>query len=1099
MRILIADNNVTVRRSIRRLLSERPEWSVCGEAVDGFEAVDKARELRPDVAMIDVAIPRMNGLEAARIIQREFPQTKIVILSQNDPVLVRQQEDDVHADAYVPKSELSLKLLPAIEEVMRVRGGLDSIFPGESEMARLMREVDWSGSKLGPPQHWPDALKTSVRIILTSRHPMFVWWGDDLINLYNDGYARFLLSKHPRALAKPAVDVWPEIWDDVIVPRVEFLKHEDTGTYDEAMAFVMHRRGFPEETYATFSYSPILNDDGRFGGILCPVTEDTERIRGQRQMALLRELAARTPDARNRNEACLLAANALQTDKDDVLFAVIYELNIKAGIATLQAAAGVSPEGPAAPKTFTLGSNLPWPLRDIAAKNRSIVVSDLTALSGYLPNAQRRYPVTQAIILQLAYGSNDTKVALVVGLSPLRPLDDNYREFLDLIAAGVSSALQNADAYEAEKRRAEALAEIDRAKTAFFSNVSHEFRTPLTLLLGPLEDVLAQPNNLTPQQRESLGVSHRNALRLLKLVNTLLDFSRIEAGRIQAVFEPTTLAEYTAELASIFRSAIERAGLQLIVDCPPLSNSVYVDREMWEKIVLNLLSNAFKFTFVGAISVSLRQTGEMVELTVKDTGTGIPASEVPHLFERFHRVKGARGRFLEGSGIGLALVQELVKLHGGAVRVESEIDRGSAFTVMIPLGDAHLPADRVATARPLTSTALRGEVYVEEVLRWIPEMQHQDLGTRSGEQLAEGMDTTPHLADLNSRPRILLADDNADMREYVRRLLSAHYQVDAVTEGLEALNAARERIPDLVLTDIMMPRLDGFGLLKQLRADERLKSVPVILLSARAGEEASAEGIESGADDYLVKPFSARQLLARVGTHIKLARTRQAVEKTLRDNEERLRGLVAEREALLKEVHHRVKNNLQVIISLLEMQARQVAHDPAVFTLFEEARNRVMSISTMHELLYRSSSFAEIDLAAYARDLVAHLVLFYRVEDRVAVSVFGNGISVPLETAVPYGLLLNELLSNVCKHAFPGSSTGKVTVSLEKDDKKIRLKITDNGIGLPEHFDPNKSPTLGLQLVYALAEQLDGDIHIYSDGGTVVEVCMYRTVPVCEG
>jgi PAS domain S-box-containing protein len=334
--------------------------------------------------------------------------------------------------------------------------------------------------------------------------------------------------------------------------------------------------------------------------------------------------------------------------------------------------------------------------------------------------------------------------------------------------------------------------------------------------------------------------------------------------------------------------------LQLIVDCPALSNA-YVDREMWEKIVLNLLSNAFKFTFKGEISVSLRQTGETMELAVRDTGTGIPAAELPHVFERFHRVRDARGRSLEGSGIGLALVQELVKLHGGTVRVDSQVDRGSTFTVTIPLGTAHLPVDRIETARPLTSIALRADVYVEEALRWLPEIENADLKMRPEAHLPGTAEMTApalHPVSQQLRPRILLADDNSDMREYVGRLLSGQYQVEAATDGQQALRAARAHPPDLVLSDVMMPRLDGFGLLKALRADERLKTVPVILLSARAGEEASVEGIESGADDYLIKPFSARELLARVDGHLKMARLRTEAEKALRGSEERFRLLV---------------------------------------------------------------------------------------------------------------------------------------------------------------------------------------------------------------
>jgi PAS domain S-box-containing protein len=268
-------------------------------------------------------------------------------------------------------------------------------------------------------------------------------------------------------------------------------------------------------------------------------------------------------------------------------------------------------------------------------------------------------------------------------------------------------AEQNQRALEVERRRVEALAEIDRAKTQFFANISHEFRTPLTLMLGPLEDMkrdAADAVALTPHYAQ-VDLVHRNGLRLLKLVNTLLDFSRIEAGRVQALYEPTDLAQLTADIASEFRSAIEKAGLRLVVNAPAPAEPAYVDREMWEKIVLNLLSNAFKFTFEGTIEVSLRQKSGKFQLAITDTGTGIPPDELPRLFERFHRVEGAKGRTYEGSGIGLALVQELARLHGGIVTVESEYGKGSTFRVSIPAGKSHLRSSRLA-ARALRPPVL---------------------------------------------------------------------------------------------------------------------------------------------------------------------------------------------------------------------------------------------------------------------------------------------------------------------------------------------------------------------------------------------------------
>ena len=434
----------------------------------------------------------------------------------------------------------------------------------------------------------------------------------------------------------------------------------------------------------------------------------------------------------------------------------------------------------------------------------------------------------------------------------------------------------------------EALAEIDRAKTAFFSNVSHEFRTPLTLMLGPLEDALAEAGALPEDQRQRLDVAHRNALRLLRLVNSLLDFSRIESGRVEASYRPTDLAALTADLAASFRSATDKVGLRLIVDTPPLSEPVYVDRDMWEKVVLNLLSNAFKFTFHGEIAVELREAQGQARLTVRDTGTGIPQTELPKLFDRFHRVEKARGRSFEGSGIGLALVQELVKLHGGQISVASELDRGSAFTVSIPLGSSHLPAERVERRSRETRPPRRAAPNPMSRKRCAGcrARPARLCSTRARRNSFHGAHSALAASLPDSGAHILLADDNADLRSYIARLLAERgYEVTPAADGEAALDAIRRRRPDLVVTDVMMPRLDGFGLLRAIREDPALRDLPVVVLSARAGEEAKVEGLEAGADDYLAKPFSARELLARVAANIALARLRREAAEAVRSSE----------------------------------------------------------------------------------------------------------------------------------------------------------------------------------------------------------------------
>jgi signal transduction histidine kinase len=415
----------------------------------------------------------------------------------------------------------------------------------------------------------------------------------------------------------------------------------------------------------------------------------------------------------------------------------------------------------------------------------------------------------------------------------------------------------------------EQLGRVDQMKTEFFSNVSHEFRTPLTLLLGLLETLLSE-HALGPEVLEQLLQMQRNALRLLRLVNTLLDFSRMEVGRHSARFASTDLARYTADLASAFRSALEKAGLSFTVDCPPLSAPLYVDRDMWEKIVMNLLSNALKFTFEGEVSVRLAPAQGGARLTVKDTGTGIPRREVSKLFQRFHRVEGARSRSHEGTGIGLALVHEIVKLHGGEISVASDEGKGTEVTVTLRGGREHLPLEHVAESSDAATVARSAAAYLDEALHWLP-YESQPVAS----------------APAKSDARVLIADDNSDLRTFLASLLAPHYEVQAVADGREALAAVRTRKPDLVLSDVMMPNLDGLGLVRALREDPETRTLPVILLSARAGQEASLEGLSAGADDYLAKPFTSQELLARVRTHLTMARARDELNTELmRTNEE---------------------------------------------------------------------------------------------------------------------------------------------------------------------------------------------------------------------
>ena len=748
---------------------------------------------------------------------------------------------------------------------------------GGGEMAALIAAKDWSKTPLGPIEDWPQSLRTTVSLCLASNFPINIIWGPHHNQLYNDGYRAMCGAAHPKSLGEPYDVTWASAWPAIGDPFLQ--ARAGARSFLDNQRMFLFRNGYLEETFFTFSLSPIRDESNSVGGVFLPVIETTASTLSERRTRLLRDLNARLGEARTTAEVYARAIETFAEHPFDLPFVLLYEADPDAETYRLAGHVGLAAGTAAPPAVLPPDPDAPWPTAALCQTPEPIVLEDVAARLGGAICGPYEEPPNTALAFPISVpGAPRPTALLIAGASPRLPLDATYRDFHGLLAAALAAGLANARTFEEERRRAEMLAALDQAKTAFFSNVSHEFRTPLTLMLGPIEDALDEAASLPPAQRERLEVTHRNAQRLLKLVNSLLDFSRVEAGRTQGRFEPTDLAALTAELASNFRSACERAGLRLVVDCAPLPERVHVDRDMWEKVVLNLISNAFKFTFEGQIAVALRAVVGAVELTVSDTGVGIAEAELPQVFERFHRIEGQKGRTHEGTGIGLALVAELVKLHGGAVTVRSRPGEGSTFRVALPLGTVHLPRERLSNEGVLAPTTVRAGAYVAEALRWLPDA---DLQPR---------DVDETLVPIDGRPRVVLADDNADMRGYVKRLLEdGGYQVEAVANGQAVLAALQQAPPpDLVLSDVMMPELDGFGLLAVLRADPALEGLLVILLSARAGEEARVEGLAAGADDYLVKPFSARELRARVDGAVKLARQRREAAKREQDLAARL-------------------------------------------------------------------------------------------------------------------------------------------------------------------------------------------------------------------
>ena len=759
-------------------------------------------------------------------------------------------------------------------------------------MGSLMRSTDWSKTALGTQKNWSPALRMMADFLLANRFPQLLWWGPEFCSLYNDAYIPILGAKHPAALGRPVSEVWKEIWH-ILKPLIETPFQGGPATWMEDIPLEINRRGFFEETHFTIAYSPVPDDTvpSGIGGVLATVHEITDKVIGERRVHALRELGARSAEPRSDEEACAIVGTTLSSFAKDVPFLLLYLLNEKQLAAKLACSLGVDSNDRACPAAIQLNapSDQVWPLSIVQATEQIHLVDNLKSKFDVPPQGPWSDTPNMAAVVPIRSNLQHRLAGfMVAGLSSRISFDEKYRDFLDLMATQIATMVANARAYEQERKRAEALAELDRAKTVFFSNISHELRTPLTLLLGPTESALASKDGAL--RGADLEMVHRNELRLLKLVNTLLDFSRIEAGRVQAAYEATDLCRLTTDIASAFRSAMEKVGLKFTVRCEKLGEPLYVDREMWEKIVLNLLSNAFKFTFSGEVALTLRDAGNMVELSVRDTGVGIPGAELPRVFERFHRVESTRARTHEGTGIGLALVEELVRLHGGSVSVDSVVGRGSTFFVTIPKGADHLPAEQIGARRTLPSTALNGDVYVEEATHWLP-----------GDGVCSPV--LPEKRPTQNRQKILVVDDNADMRAYVTHLLAEVYDVHTAPDGAEAIEAARRLRPALILTDAMMPGLDGFGLLRAIRNHPELRDTPVIMLSARAGEEARVEGLDAGADDYLVKPFTAREMLARVAAHLRFAQLRDEAAR----RESRLQTDKAEAQHALSESERRFR------------------------------------------------------------------------------------------------------------------------------------------------------------------------------------------------
>ncbi|WRT68535.1 uncharacterized protein IL334_005512 [Kwoniella shivajii] len=762
--------------------------------------------------------------------------------------------------------------------------GTDPSTPRSNDVSVLLQTIDWDQTPLGPREHWPKSLKTIVSVVFGYLTPAAIFWGEECTLIYNEAYSR-TTAKHPYAFGEPGAEVYKEVWDFLgpmaaqAMKGVSFNQEDATARsmeeYDSAIVESMQisPRDVP--------FMALYRMDPKKGTTYKKTEHESGAIEedGFHTMRLTASIGVprdhpSMPFVANVMKRKLPATASFQNPSDtppNVDFAIL----------------------PPVTKTETLSdSNIVWPIGEVLESHKMVVMQDCRNLmQGFPIRVWDDLPEAAVIIPLNSDSEQDVPDAiLILGLNKNRPLDEGYMSFL--IGSGIAAVR----AAEDQTLRVENLAALDRAKTVLFSNISHELRTPLTLIKGPVEDLLQ--SSLDRSQRDLLTMAQRNVRRLTRLVSSLMDISKLAANKLTGTFRLVNLGALTNDLASMFCNVFEKTNLQYKIDCNSEPSETYIDSEHWEKIVLNLISNAMKYTLQGSVDVVLRYELNTVVLEVRDTGAGIPSNDLDRIGERFHRV-ASTSRSHEGTGIGLALVKDLVRLHGGTFEIESvtatesgDGSHGSTFRTRIPLGFNHLPNQSVilGDVEHIEARSYADDL-VSEANLWNRNQEGPDKtsymtsggtstgSTSSGSSPSVGLDFPTKLFD--RADTIMIVDDSYDMR----KVIEAH-------DGQEALELCSRALPDLIISDIMMPRLDGFGLLQALKSSSNLISVPIILLTARGDQDFKVGGLMSGAEDYLSKPFSTPELLARSHLQLLLGKKRRQLETAYQKQTQELRAVL---------------------------------------------------------------------------------------------------------------------------------------------------------------------------------------------------------------
>jgi signal transduction histidine kinase/DNA-binding response OmpR family regulator len=715
---------------------------------------------------------------------------------------------------------------------------------GGGEMGMLMRSLDWSKTRLGAVSTWPQSLRTAVSILLASRFPMLIHWGSEYVQFYNDGFRPILGdSKHPGALGQPAYPWWSEIWD-ILVPMFERVMAGEGTWYEDQVVFP-NRYGYIEEAYFTFSHSPIRDESGKVAGIFQAVTETTERVLNERRLKTLRDLAARAVEAQVAESACQIVAETLAENPNDIPFALLYLIDQNRNQAKLAGAVGLEPDMPASPTIVQLNELAPndcWSLLQVASTGQMVQVDNLVEKFGLLPGGPWAESPSTALVLPVAQpGSLLPTGLLVVGVSPRRALNDSYQSFFTLVAGQIATAISNTRALEQERKRAAALAELDRAKSQFLANMSHELRTPLNGILGYAQ-ILRRHKTLSDSQKNGLSIINQCGEHLLTLINDVLDISKIEARKMELQPRNFRFPEFLEGVADICQIRAKQKEIALIYEAlTPLPLKIRADEKRLRQVLLNLLGNAVKFTETGSVTFKVGCVGDCewvvdshtplppkIRFQIEDTGMGIAPDQLENIFLPFHQAEGQKQQ-IEGTGLGLTITRQLVEMMGGEIHVKSSLGQGSIFWFELELPEVD------AIDEPISLNA-------QEIIGY------------------EG-----------AKRKVLVVDDKWANRAVLINLLEPlGFEVVEAENGQEGLNKIRQLKPDITFMDLVMPIMDGFEATRQIRASSDLKDSVIIATSASVFEFDQQQSLDVGCDDFLPKPVREADLLERLQTHLEL-------------------------------------------------------------------------------------------------------------------------------------------------------------------------------------------------------------------------------------